>query len=582
MEHLLDEVASDLERLTVRINELESRVSKLEHPAAVASVSPKQSPAIDALHSASQPTLSQSSVSMPAVGRVFLGIAGAYVLRAIAESSPLPQLVAVAVALVYAAIWLVWAARTRADIFVSTAYSVTAALILAPMLWEVTLRFQVLPAEAAAGVLVGFVALGSALAWRRNLTTLMLVVGVCATTTAITLMVATRKPASFIVALVAMVLITEVSAFRGRLSMSRPVVAAVCDLALLILLSIYTDAAGLSPEYRPLPSMFLLTLLWALLLIYAAATAYRTLALRQEIGYFEIVQTVVAFLLAFIGTLRLTHHAAAPWLGAFCLAGALAAYAALITFQHRFQLQPRAYHVFAIWAVALSLTGALLAVPAGTRAILWGIAGVIAVVLGRWTGRLTLGFHGVIYIAGAVVASGLLNYGGRALAGRLPAAPNWQVAFTAALAMASYFISTRTLGRSFLQEVSLGHTGDEWKHNVQRTCFSVIVIFAVLALMVVPLAATASPLSALSLPLVAIVRTLVLCLAALALTLGGTRWKRPELVWTGYAVIAFCTLKLLFEDLRNGSAVSIAISLFLYGMVWVLVPRMVRMSQRRT
>jgi uncharacterized membrane protein len=78
------------------------------------------------------------------------------------------------------------------------------------------------------------------------------------------------------------------------------------------------------------------------------------------------------------------------------------------------------------------------------------------------------------------------------------------------------------------------------------------------------------------------VRTVVLCLAALALTLGGTRWKRPELVWTGYAVIAFCTLKLLFEDLRNGSAVSIAISLFLYGMVWLLVPRIVRMSQVRT
>jgi len=78
------------------------------------------------------------------------------------------------------------------------------------------------------------------------------------------------------------------------------------------------------------------------------------------------------------------------------------------------------------------------------------------------------------------------------------------------------------------------------------------------------------------------VRTLAMSLGALLLTLSGTLWKRPELVWTGYAVIALCTLKLLFEDLRNGTAVSIAVSLFLYGMVWVLVPRMVRMSQRRT
>jgi hypothetical protein len=579
MEHLLDEVASDLERLTVRINELESRVSKLERPAAPASpFSSKPDPMIDAVHPVSQPTLSQSPVTMPAVGKVFLGIAGAYVLRAIAESSPLPQLVIVAVALVYAAMWLVWAARTRGDIFVSTAYSVTAALILAPMLWEVTLRFKVLSAEAAAGVLVGFVALGSGLAWKRNLTSPMLVVSACATTTALVLMVATRKPAGFIVALVAIALITEVCAYGDR--WSTPVVATVCDIALLVLLSIYTDAAGLSPEYRPLPSAFLLTLLWAFFLIYAAGTVYRTLALRQEISYFELVQTVAAFLLAFTGTLRLSHHAAAPWLGAFCLAGAIATYAALMPVKHR--LQPRAYHVFAAWAVVLSLTGALLAFPTGICAILWGLVGVIAVLLSRRTGRLTPAFHGVIYIAAAVVASGLLNYGGCALIGKLPPVPNWQVTLTAALAIASYFVSVQRLGRSSLHEISIGHKGDEWKHNVRRTCLSIIMIFAILALMLVLLVGIVAQVSALSPPLAAVVRTLALSLAALGLTLGGTRWKRSELVWTGYVVIAFCTLKLLFEDLRNGTAVSIAISLFLYGMVWVLVPRMLRMSQWRS
>ena len=578
MEHLLNEVASDLERLTVRINELENRVSKLEHPAATLSgLSSKQGRMISR-HAVSQPALSQSSISMPAVGKIFLGIAGAYVLRAIAESSPLPQLVVVAFALAYAAMWLVWAARTRADIFVSTAYSITAALILAPMLWEITLRFKVLPAEAAAGVLLGFVALASGLTWKRNLTSLTLVVTVCASATALVLMIATRKPASFIVALVAMVLITEVSAFRGRLSMSRPVVAAVCDLALLILLSIYTAASGLSPEYSPLASLFLLTVLWTFFLIYATGTAYRTVALRQEIGYFEIVQTVVAFLLALIGTLRVSHHAAEPWLGAFCLVAAIGAYAALIAFR----LQPRAYHVFATWAVVLSLTGAVLAFPAPICLILWGTAGVTSALLSTPTRRLTPGFHGVIYIAAAVFVSGLLNYGRRALIEALPPAPSWQVILIAAFAIASYFLSAQIIARSSLHEIPLANFGDEWKQTLHRSCLSVIMTFAILALAVVLLAGTASRVSVLNPPLLAMVRTLAMSLAALLLTLSGTLWKRPELVWTGYAVIALCTLKLLFEDLRNGTAVSIAVSLFLYGMVWVLVPRMVRMSQRRT
>lgn len=580
MENLLDEVTAVLERLTLRISELESRVSNLERAAPSSGSSLRQSPATHDVAAVPQLTMSEYSVSMPAVGRVFLGIAGAYVLRAIAESSPLPQLVFIVVALLYAAMWLVWAARARGDVFVSTAYSVTAALIFAPLLWEVTLRFKVLPAEAAAAVLVGFMALASALAWKRNLTTITLVVSTCSVVTALILMIATRRPAGFIVALVAMALISEVSPSRER--WSRPVVAAVCDIALLVLLSIYTDPSGLSPEYRPLPSAFLLTIVWIFFLIYAAVTAYCTLSLRQEIGYFEIAQTVVAFLLAFIGTLRVSYHTAAPWLGAFCLAGAIGAYAPLIRFQHRFQLQPWTYHVFATWAVALSLIGVLLTFPAGISATLWGVAALVAILLSMRTGRLTPAFHAVIYIAAAVLASGLLSFGGRALIGNLPPAPDWQVTLTASLAIAAYFVSAQIFGPSSRHEISLRNTRDEWKRQLQRICVCVIMVFAILVLLVDLLAAIVSQVTALDPPLMAILRTVALSLTALGLALAGARWQRSELVWTGYAVIAFCTLKLLFEDIRNGTAVSIAVSFFVYGMVWVLVPRIIRMWQRHT
>jgi hypothetical protein len=67
-----------------------------------------------------------------------------------------------------------------------------------------------------------------------------------------------------------------------------------------------------------------------------------------------------------------------------------------------------------------------------------------------------------------------------------------------------------------------------------------------------------------------------MCLAALALAFAASRWKRIELGWLAYAFIALCTVKLLFEDLRTGSAVAIAASLFFYGMAWVLVPRLAR------
>ena len=47
-------------------------------------------------------------------GRALLGLAGAYLLRALTESGALPPQAGVAIGILYAILWLVWAARTPA------------------------------------------------------------------------------------------------------------------------------------------------------------------------------------------------------------------------------------------------------------------------------------------------------------------------------------------------------------------------------------------------------------------------------------------------------------------------------------
>ena len=93
-----------------------------------------------------------------------LGMAGAYLLRAVAEASLLPRPAVAALAIAYAILWLVWATRVPAGAwFASITYACTSALILAPMLWELTLRFKVLPVAMTAGVLGVFVIAATAL-----------------------------------------------------------------------------------------------------------------------------------------------------------------------------------------------------------------------------------------------------------------------------------------------------------------------------------------------------------------------------------------------------------------------------------
>ncbi len=75
---------------------------------------------------------------------------------------------------------------------------------------------------------------------------------------------------------------------------------------------------------------------------------------------------------------------------------------------------------------------------------------------------------------------------------------------------------------------------------------------------------------------VAVIRTLITCGFALALAFSGSRWQRIELVWTAYGILAFVSAKLLFEDLPHGHSGSIAISIFLYAVALIIVPRVAR------
>src|ERR1019366_10782481 len=102
-------------------------------------------------------------------GRALLGLAGAYLLRALTESAVLSSGAGVAAGILYAVLWLVWAARTPAERRLETAlHSVTSVLVLSPLLWEATLRFHVVSTWMAADILLSFTLFGLAISWREN------------------------------------------------------------------------------------------------------------------------------------------------------------------------------------------------------------------------------------------------------------------------------------------------------------------------------------------------------------------------------------------------------------------------------
>lgn len=570
MEILSEKIAEVLERLTSRINELESRVAALEQrpaPAANLASRPAAAAQAGALHPVRQLADARNGGVMPAIGKIFLGIAGAYVLRAIAESGLLPRTAVVPIALAYAFTWLVFAARAAGGgaRFAGTAYGISSALILAPMLWELTVKFGVLSCWVTAAVLVGFVVSASALAWKRNLLSVVWVSTLAAAITAISLFVVTRDPVPFTLALLAMAVVAETAACRDHWFSLRPLVAFTADMAILALMAVYTRAEGPSPDYKPVSAVVLLALSIALFAVYGLSTLLRTITLGRLIRPFEAAQTVIAFFLAAVGILRVTHNAAAPVVGAFCLAASAACYwAAHLRFNRR--LQARNYHVFAAWAATLLVAGSLLSLSVGLLTVWLSLVAVVMAAATARYGLLVPGFHGLVYLAAAAGASGFLAYAAQVLTATVPAlppAPLWIAAFAVFLC----------------QSIAFRIKGENWRARALRLGYAALAIYAGTAVLVLAIARIALHERA-SASSLAIVRTLVICVAALALGFTGSRWKRPELVWLGYTAMGFCTLKLLVEDFRSGTAGSVAISLFLYGMVWVLLPRVARSGVR--
>jgi hypothetical protein len=607
----------ELEQVCERLQELEKRVAALERGAAPAASAP-----VETFLGIKQPGKEKraGSTNVAAVlGKAVLAIAGAYLLRAIAESGALPRMAMLAAGVVYAGGWLVWAVRShRRSGFASTILGLTTAAILAPLLWEGTVRFHVLTAGTASAVLVGYVVLSLGLAWKEKLEAIPWIATTAAAGAALALIVATHELRALTVALLAMALATEVAAWSGRWLGLRLVTAVAADFAVGVLGMVMTAAGGVPAGYRAMSAGEVNAFCVGLMVIYGGSLGVRGFGMGRKWTFGEIAQAAIAFALGTWMSLRATHGGSAAALGAVFLALAVVCYwGALRRFAGReseglvpegggkgagikasattredgeeagadglsrpsLQTQEggvkpplhedgvglrRNRRVSASYAAGLVLAGSYLLMGGNLQVVLLSVAAVAAVFVFTRTGYVSLGIHGTLYLLAAGVVCGLFGYAGRALAGTVPAWPEWSFWAVALAGLASYVVGSRA-------------SGDGWKARILWVVPAAVVAFAVAALVV---AGTAGlRVAELNASRLSMVRTAVTCVMALGLGYAGSRWNRVELGWLAYGAIGLGALKLVAEDLRFGNAGTLMMSLLFYGLVLVLLPRVTRFGR---
>jgi hypothetical protein len=561
----MNDLPETLEQLSLRIDALEKRVGELERCPAVSADLVNQ-PATSALPAAEIPSGEQVSGAFLVLGKAMLGIAGAYVLRALAEAAVLPRLVITAIAIGYAMAWLVAASRTRiSQRFQGAIYAATSALILAPMLWELTMRFHVLAPGASAAVLGLLVAAATALSWKEESSSAFSVAFGAAALIALALSVVTHVMIAFLLLLLAMIAICEYRSIRSGVQGARMIVAAIADCAVWFVIVIYRSPANVRGDYPLLGTAALVAPASVLFLITATGVVFKTAVAQRRITALETIQSMVAFLLWMGSLLFLVPQAGGRIAGVICLLFAAACYAAAFKL-FRGAPEPRNFHVFAVWSAGLLLAGILLSFPPAWAVALLALAAIGAAILAAQMCCITLECHGIIYLAVAALSCGLLEFSFRSLAGTMPAKVAWSVLLVSGCALFCY-LAAREREREAWQQQAL---------HLASALLAVCALSALAAQGTVRLLALGITPDVFH---VALIRTLVLCAIALGLAFAGSRWQRPEMRRIAYAALGFLAIKLLFEDLRHGRLEFIAASIFLFALALIGVPRLARVRR---
>ena len=555
-----------LAEIVHRIDDLEQRVYILEHGREAHTAQTRATAASDApLGPPGWPA--QSGSIFPVLGIAMLGMAGAYLLRAVAESGAVPNAVAVSLATGYAVAWLIAAAKLHdADSFSRTTYACVSALTLAPMLWESTTRFHYMPAGVTAAVLAAFFVGSYVLVWRTRLASVVWITTLAIAIAAILLSFATHEFVAFTAVALGIALLNEIASASGRWSGTRGVSAAVADFLVLAALFIYCRPSAARGEYPEVDAGLLLGSGLLLFAIYGVSCFSRAVLQQQILTYSEITQLAVSALLAFEAVVHFATAGQTAIFAGGCIVLSLAGYAGLFV-QFNPETERRNYFVCGGFSLALMLVGCALAFGISWLAAIFGSLAMIGVVLGATTTQPSLNLHGLVYLLAAGRVSHAVGYAVHSMAGTFPQQPATIVWMVLAIAVYCYAAGPERMGGN----------------RIDRALHLISAGLATGAAITLSIAATAS-LARVFLPPapwhIAVVRTLCASVITIAIAGLGLRLRRLELVWLSYTLLGLLAIKLIVEDLRHGHAEYIAASIFLYALTLIAVPRLARKMPR--
>lgn len=558
---------SQIGELAARLAALEERVSTLEHPHAVIDtatqvslLTPATAAPVAGTNSSPAPAAQWTS-TFSLLGASLLGIAGAYVLRALSGAAIVPRGVIAAVAAIYAAAWLIAASRAASRPLAATLYAATSTLIVAPMLWEMTIRFHAISAPVAAVILIAYTGLATLLALRTPHSAVFTTAYAGAAFTAVALSIATHFMAPFAAILLAMLAVCDLRR-DSRVPALHVLIALLTDFSIWALIFIYRLAPDARTDYPPMSVAGVIAFPALLFGMQGALVFIDVIRRAQPITTFQALQAMIAFAITLCALIWLLPSVAGLVIGILSLALSVGCYTLSYGRFHRDE-QRRNFRIFAMWAAALWLGGLFALAPKSVLSAVAGISGVAVIFLAGRMRAITIELQGVLFLTIGIFASGALLYVYDALAGVMPGLPGWPASIVILCALAACWMAGESKGdpavKQFLRFIPAFFA------SFALAAICIWCLHGLLTMVLIPGAFH-----------VALLRTLTLCVLSMASAWGGARLDRIQFSRVAYCALAFAAAKLLLEDLRHGHLEFMAASIFLVALTLIIVPRFAR------
>jgi hypothetical protein len=580
MQDKLAPIETALETLSKQLQQLESRVSQLEGRDQLAEVSP--------IVESSEPATVDTSVAAIAavapsesftvahvlglIGRTFLILCGAFLLRSLTDTGTMPLALGVALGLTYAAVWLFAADRGAGSgrPLSAVLFGLASVVIAYPLIWEATTKFDLLDADVATALLAVFSISMFAVAWRRNLEIFAWCVSAAALVTDLTILLTYRNWGS---GAALALLVGGVSLWfghtRGWMALRWPVAVIVNVVPLMIVsVSLRPTVPGI-PEGPSVP--LAVAVLLAYLVVYLGTIGLLMLKLGQRPGGFEFVQSVICLVVGLTSLAAVTRgmDGATEILGWSLLFTGAASYGVSFAFIDRRLGMGRRFFYYTSLGLILVIWGVRTVTDDTAAIIILSVLGIAAALAGRTNDRNTLRAHSAAYVTAAAAIAGLGAQAVETLL--LPITGTGSSVAVSDVAVAAAAVTSYVVIAPIPQVESI-----RWPTRIPAFILAVVALVSLASVGLGWAFEFFGHGSAVGPAWAAAIRTAILSLSAIILAGLGSRRHLLELVWLVYPLLVVTGVKLVFEDLRHGKPLALFVSFAFLGVALIIAPRLLR------